>query len=64
MTAIVEPLAGIRRHRLGLAVTARRAGNGGLEYHRCLLHRHISYFVIATDTDSAGSQAITLPKLT
>ena len=31
MTAIVEPLTGVRRHRLGLGVAARRTGNGGLE---------------------------------
>ncbi len=43
MTAIVEPLTGVRRHRLGLGVAARRTGNGGLEKQRYLLYRHVVF---------------------
>ena len=53
--AIVEPLAGVGRHRLRLAVPARRTGDGCLQYYRCLLRRHIAYPVIARKTTSAGS---------
>ena len=56
MTAVVEPLARVRRHRLGLRAAAGRADDGRLEYHRCRLRRHIAYPVIARNTASAGSR--------
>lgn len=33
MLALIEPLAGVRRHRFGLRVTARRAGQRRFENH-------------------------------
>ena len=54
MTAIVEPWAGVRRHRLGHDdAAARRTGNAGLLFLRCLLHRLVSFPETATNTNSA-----------
>lgn len=65
MTAIVEPWAGVRRHRLGHDdAAARRTGNAGLLFLRCLLHRLVSFPETATNTNSAWNQAITPSKLT
>ena len=56
VTAIVEPLTGVGRHRLRFGVTARRTSDGCLQYYRCFLRCHIAYPVIARKTNSAGSR--------
>ena len=56
MDAVVEPLARVRRHRLGLRLAAGWAGDGRFQYQRCRLCRHVAYPVIAGKTASAGSR--------
>ena len=56
VTAIVEPLTGVGRHRLRFGVTACRTSDGCLQYYRCFLRRHIAYPVIARKTNSTGSR--------